>query len=113
MLVKIAIIGCGRIGMRHAKHAATYGELVAVCDLDLEKAETLAMDYPKVKAYQQIKVLLENEKVDIVAICTPNGLHAEHSIMVLNAGFHVLCEKPMAISVYDCGEMIKVAEKNN
>lgn len=58
--------------------------------------------------------MLENEKeVDVVSICTPNGLHAEHSIKALKAGFNVLCEKPMATSVHDCGEMIKTSEKTN
>ena len=51
--------------------------------------------------------------MDVITICSPNGLHAEHSIKSLDAGFHVLCEKPMAINVHDCGEMIKAAERNN
>lgn len=113
MPVTFAIIGCGRIGQRHATHAVTYGKLVAVCDIDFRKAKAISEEYVGVRAYENIKDLLDSEKVDVVAICTPNGLHSEHSIMALNAGFHVLCEKPMAISVYDCGEMIKVAEKNN
>lgn len=113
MPVRIALIGCGRIGQRHAQHATAYGKLCAVCDIDLQKAEALALKYEGAKAYQDISDLLRNEKADVVAICTPNGLHAQHSILALNAGFHVLCEKPMAISVYDCGEMIKAAERNN
>jgi predicted dehydrogenase len=57
---------------------------------------------------------LANEKgVNVVSICSPNGLHAQHSIQSLKAGFHVLCEKPMAINVNDCGEMIKTAEQAN
>ena len=57
---------------------------------------------------------IANEKeLDVVSICTPNGLHAQHTIKALSAGFHVLCEKPMAINVHDCGEMIKEAEKAN
>ena len=55
-----------------------------------------------------------NEKeIDVISVCTPNGLHAEHSIKAFRHGIHVLCEKPMAISVFDCGEMIKEAEKYN
>jgi predicted dehydrogenase len=57
---------------------------------------------------------LRNENdLDVIAVCTPNGLHAEHSIKAFKKGLHVLCEKPMAITVYDCGEMIKEAEKAN
>jgi len=113
MPVKIAIVGCGRIAQRHAKHAATYGKLVAVCDIELEKAKALAAEYCEVAAYQDIQEMLTDITADVISICTPNGLHARHTIMALNAGFHVLCEKPLAISVSDCGEMIKAAEKNN
>lgn len=108
-----AIIGCGRIAQRHAKHISTYGQLTAVCDTDLAKAESLAKEY-NCKVYQSTTEMLAQEKaVDVVSICSPNGLHAKHSIEALNAGFHVLCEKPMGISVYECGEMIRTAEKNN
>ncbi len=108
-----ALIGCGRIAQRHAEHIANNGQLKAVCDIDLEKAQKLAEKYGAT-AYQYVDDLLAAEgEIDVVSICSPNGLHAEHSIKALNAGFHVLCEKPMAISVYDCGEMIKAAEKNN
>jgi UDP-N-acetyl-2-amino-2-deoxyglucuronate dehydrogenase len=56
---------------------------------------------------------LNEKELDVVSICTPNGLHSEQSIKVFRSGHHVLCEKPMAISVYDCGEMIKEAERAN
>lgn len=112
--LKFAIVGCGRIAQRHAKHIQnTQGaELVAVCDIVREKADQLANEY-QATAYYSIEDLLTNEDVTIVSVCSPNGLHAEHSILALKAGKHVLCEKPMAISVYDCGEMIKTAEKAN
>jgi UDP-N-acetyl-2-amino-2-deoxyglucuronate dehydrogenase len=112
--MRFAIIGCGRIAQRHAEHINNYAQLVAVCDNVLNKADALAKDY-NANAYSSIDELLRNEQqnVDVVSICSPNGLHAEHTIKALNAGFHVLCEKPMAINVYDCGEMIKAAEKNN
>jgi UDP-N-acetyl-2-amino-2-deoxyglucuronate dehydrogenase len=111
--IKFGIVGCGRIAQRHAEHIHSKGELVAVCDNIKEKADQLATQY-KAKAYYNIDDFLANEKgIDVVAICSPNGLHAAHSIKVLNAGFHALCEKPMAITVYDCGEMIQAAEKAN
>lgn len=111
--VKFAIIGCGRIAQRHAEHILNNGELVAVCDNIGEKADEFAKKY-NTKAYHSVEELFANEKhLDVVSVCSPNGLHAEHSIRALNAGFHVLCEKPMAISVNDCGEMIKAAERAN
>ena len=111
--INFAIVGCGRIAQRHAEHIVNYGNLTAVCDIEFEKAQKLAEKYAAT-AYQFVDELLAAESdIDVVSICSPNGLHAEHSIKSLNAGFHVLCEKPMAISVYDCGEMIKAAEKNN
>lgn len=113
MKIKFALIGCGRIAERHAVHIKNYGELVAVCDVLKEKA-TLFADKYNVKAYTDIEELLQNEKeADVVVVCTPNGLHAAHSIKALRAGFHVLCEKPMAISVQDCKHMIAEAERAN
>ena len=113
MKLKFAIVGCGRIGKRHAEHIQNNGELVAVCDIVEEKANELSSEYSCAK-YGSIEELLENEKgIDVIAICSPNGLHCEHTIKSLRSGFHVLCEKPMALSSYDCGEMIKEAEKVN
>ncbi|GAA4279506.1 Gfo/Idh/MocA family protein [Aquimarina mytili] len=111
--LKFAIVGCGRIGNRHAGHIKNNGTLKAVCDIEFNKAEALAKEYDA-QPYASIEEMLSNEpEIDLVAICTPNGLHAKHTIQSLQAGFHVLCEKPMAINVYDCGEMIKVAERAN
>jgi UDP-N-acetyl-2-amino-2-deoxyglucuronate dehydrogenase len=111
--LKFGIIGCGRIAQRHAEHIQKVGQLVAVCDTVKEKADEMAMKY-SAKAYTKIEDLLkENADIDVIAVCTPNGLHATHSIMALKSGVHVLCEKPMALTVQDCGEMINAAEKAN
>ena len=111
--IKFCIVGCGRIAERHAEHILNFGTLVAVCDNVKEKADIFAQKF-KAKAFYKLGDMLNhNPDVDVISICSPNGLHAEHSITALNAGFNVLCEKPMAINVHDCGEMIKAAEKNN
>jgi predicted dehydrogenase len=111
--LKIGIIGCGRIGSRHAEHINNIAELTSVCDIVPEKADELAKKYTST-AYHDIEEMIKNEpNLDLVAICSPNGLHYQHTTISLNAGFNVLCEKPMALSVQDCGEMIKTAEKNN
>jgi UDP-N-acetyl-2-amino-2-deoxyglucuronate dehydrogenase len=78
-----------------------------------EKATAFATRYG-VTAYTLIDELLEKEKaVVVVVICTPNGLHAQHAIKALRAGFHVLCEKPMAITVQDCRQMMAAAAEAN
>lgn len=111
--LKFAIIGCGRIASRHAEQINRVAELKAVCDKIDSKAKILGEKYGA-NVYTDYNYLLSKEKdLDIITICTPNGLHAEHSIKAFRNGFHVLCEKPLAISVYDCGEMIKEAEKAN
>lgn len=111
MNLRFAIVGCGRIAERHAEHISKNGKLVAVCDTVKERADALALNYGAV-AYYDIDALIENETaVDVIAVCTPNGLHAEHSIKILQAGKHVLCEKPMAIYTADCRNMIAASEK--
>ena len=112
-LLKFGIVGCGRIAERHAAHIHNKGKLVAVCDIVKEKADVLAGRY-NARAYYDIAQLLINEKeIDVIAVCSPNGLHTEHAIAALHAGYHVLCEKPMALTVHDCGEMLKAGERSN
>jgi predicted dehydrogenase len=111
--LKFAIVGCGRIAERHAEHIIKQSQLVAVCDPNEERRNLFAQKFG-CKTYISIDELLQHEKkLDLVSICSPNGLHAEHSIKVLKAGIHVLCEKPMAINVADCQLMIEEAEKAN
>ncbi|ULQ56258.1 Gfo/Idh/MocA family oxidoreductase [Flavihumibacter rivuli] len=111
--VKIGIIGCGRIAQRHAEHINNKALLVAVCDIDPGKADALAVKYNANPYYSVEDMLASETQMDVVAICSPNGLHAEHAIKALNKGYHVLCEKPMALTAVDCGEMIKAAERAN
>jgi UDP-N-acetyl-2-amino-2-deoxyglucuronate dehydrogenase len=111
--INFAIIGCGRIAQRHAEHISKAGKLIAVCDVVPEKSRAFAEQYATA-AYCKAEEMLANEKnIQVVSVCSPNGMHAEHTIKSLRAGFHVLCEKPMALSVQDCGEMINAAEKAN
>ena len=111
MSLQFAIIGCGNIGKRHAEQIQAVGKLVAVCDIITSKAEELGKKY-NAETFFSIEELFANKKnIDVAVICTPNGLHAEHSIISLQNGCHVLCEKPMAINSGDCRTMIQQAEK--
>ena len=110
--LRFAIIGCGRIAQRHAAEAVKHGLIRAVCDTDPEKSTSFAEMY-NANPYFTIEQLLAAEKnnLDIVCICTPNGYHAEQSIQSLQAGLHVLCEKPMSISSADAARMINASER--
>ena len=111
--IKVALVGCGRIGGRHAGHIRKAGQLVATCDTELARAEELGRD-DAAEAYSSIdEMLIHADNIDVVSICSPNGLHAEHAIAALQAGCHVLCEKPMALTAQDCGAMIQAAERAN
>lgn len=109
--LKVGVIGCGSIAQyRHLPEYALNPnvELVAVCDIAKERAEEVAEKYG-VKAFTSYEELLQSGGVDAVSVCTPNYLHAPISIAALNAGIHVLCEKPMATSEDEAKAMIAAA----
>lgn len=113
MKPSFAIIGCGRIAKRHAEQICKVGELVAVCDTQYENALELAQAYDA-RPYTSIEdLLLQEPTVEIVSICTPNGLHAAHSILCLEAQKHVLCEKPLCIKLSDAKKMMLAAKAAN
>lgn len=112
--IKFAVIGCGHIGKRHAEmiQRNTESELVAMCDIVSEKDADI--DRFNVNYYQSVEELLKNEaSVDVVTICTPNGLHAEQSLLALEHNKHVVIEKPMGLSKKKCEEIIFKSLRNN
>ena len=112
MTTNFAIAGCGRISQRHAKQIAKIGNVKAVCDIIPERANILAEEYGATAYYSLEELLLNEKNLNVVSICTPNGLHASHSIKALEAGINVLCEKPLCIDVMDGNSMIEAAEKS-
>jgi len=85
---------------------------MAVCDIIPEKAEGVAAKFDA-KPFYSIDDLLKSQiGIDVIVVCTPNGLHAEHSIKSLKAGKHVLCEKPMCLKSTDAAKMIEAAENS-
>ncbi len=113
--IRVGVIGCGSIA-KH-RHLPEYNqnkhvEIVAVCDIVEERVNEFADQY-KAKAYTNYEELLTNLDIDAVSVCTPNYLHAPISIAALNAGKHVLCEKPMATSREEAENMIEASQKNN
>jgi len=110
--LKFGIIGCGRIAHRHAKHIKNYGSLIAACDIVAEKADAFGEKHSCIP-FTDYKELLSGTDLDMVSVCSPNGLHADHCIDALRSGKHVLCEKPMALTAQDCGRMINESLKAN
>ncbi|GAE35274.1 Gfo/Idh/MocA family protein [Halalkalibacter akibai] len=113
--IKVGVIGCGSIAKhRHLPEYANNNkvEIVAVCDINEERVNEFAELY-NAKAYTSYEELLRVSDIDAVSVCTPNYLHAPISIAALQAGKHVLCEKPMATSQVEAENMIKAAKENN
>lgn len=105
--IGFAVVGMGHIGKRHATMIEQHeeAELMAVCDV-LPKA-ALGIETLEVPFFRTLTDLLEADlSIDVVCICTPNGWHAEHSIAVLEASKHVVCEKPMALTKESCEAVI-------
>jgi len=112
--LRVGVIGCGSIAQhRHLPEYAVnkHVELVAVCDIHEERAIEVAEKYG-VRAFTNYETLLNSGEVDAVSVCTPNCLHATISIAALEAGIHVLCEKPMATSKQEAEAMIRAAMLN-
>lgn len=112
--IKFGVVGQGHIGKRHAEmiRINSESELVAVCDL---KSKTeLNLESITENFYPDLSSLLNaHPEIDVINICSPNGLHAEHCIEALNAGKHIVCEKPMALSKADCEKIIFTALQNH
>jgi UDP-N-acetyl-2-amino-2-deoxyglucuronate dehydrogenase len=106
-LIRFALIGCGNIGLRHAEQIQRIGKLMAVCDTVPAKAQDFGTRYA-VPFYTDSSVLLNDlaKVIDVVVLCTPNGIHAAQAIQAFEKKCHVLVEKPMALSVQDCSRMI-------
>jgi Predicted dehydrogenases and related proteins len=112
-MVKIGIIGCGKIAqLRHIPefadnpNATVYGFF----DANQDRCREIAAQYGGV-AYESVEAMLADENIDAVSVITPNFTHASISIAALKQGKHVLCEKPMAVTLADCEEMAQVSEE--
>ena len=113
MEIRHAIVGCGVIGPHHAKSLAGIegSRLTVVCDPVGERAEKLASSYPGTATESSLDAVLDRDDVDLVHICTPSGLHADQAVAALDAGKHVITEKPMDITVAACDKLIAAAAK--
>lgn len=115
-IVKIGIIGCG--GIANGKHMPSLKkiknvQMVAFCDIIEERAVKAAEEYgvEGAKVYTDYKELLKDRDIEVVHVCTPNRSHAFISIDAMEAGKHVMCEKPMAKTYKEAKEMLDASER--
>ncbi len=113
--VKFALIGCGRISPNYfdAISKCDIAELVAICDVDIDKAKKAAEDNNVPAYYSDIDDMLNNEEVDVCCILTPSGIHAEAAMRAAKHKVHILCEKPLDVSVENMQAMIDCCKENN
>lgn len=105
--VKFAIVGCGHIGKRHAEMVERNDEAELVALVDIAPPEGLNIGQFNVPFFKSVEEMLKAVPgVDVVNVCTPNGLHASQSLLALNARKHVVCEKPMGLTKANCEEVI-------
>ncbi len=116
-MVKVGIIGCG--GIANGKHMPSLQkvegcQMVAFCDIIPERAEEAAAVYgtPEAAVYTDYKELLKDPAIDVVHVCTPNRSHSTITVAALEAGKHVMCEKPMAINSAEAEKMLDAAKKS-
>lgn len=110
--IKFAVVGAGHIGKRHATMIERNEEAELVAFVDIADPKELDIDKYNVPFFKSIEDLLSADiYFDIACVCTPNGLHAEQSIKLLEANKHVVCEKPMGLSKNNCERVIFKALK--
>ncbi|MGP1665617.1 MAG: Gfo/Idh/MocA family protein, partial [Rhodanobacter sp.] len=111
--IRLAIVGCGRISKNHfgsiEKHADNI-ELAAVCEID-PRALAEHVEKYKVAGYLLLEDMLKTEQLDLVALCTPSGIHPDQAAMAAKYGINVMTEKPMATRWQDGVRMVRACDE--
>ena len=107
--MNIGLVGYGHIAQKHKVAIEMTPDCSLKAAFDINPIASTDAD---IKSYTDLEAMLR-EDLDIVVICTPNGFHAQHSIAALEAGHHVICEKPLALTSVDCKKMITAAAEND
>lgn len=113
--VRFAIVGVGGLGKAHAlgvKNNSDIAELVALCDIKEDVLNLRADEYGVERRYTDFYKMLEDGGFDCVILVTPDQIHREHAVAALDAGYHVLCEKPLAQTMADCEAIVAAADRS-
>ncbi len=113
--MKAAVIGCGAQG--RGGHIANYAKmdevsLVAVCDVNFERAQAVAKEFKVPHVYADYREMLERHALDLVSVCTPHALHRDQTVDAFDAGANVICEKALCVSSAEAEEMIAACKRN-
>lgn len=111
--IRFGVSGQGHIGKRHSEMIRLNPDCELVGIYDPKALSELGIENLEEKFFSSFEEMVGSDMVDVVNICSPNGLHAPQCIQALNAGKHVVCEKPMALSKADCEEVISTALAKN
>ncbi|GJL81766.1 MAG: oxidoreductase [marine bacterium B5-7] len=113
--LNVALIGCGRIAVRHAEiigRRQIHGmQLKAVCDIDKKKADAFAEKY-NVDSFADMDQMMQESDIDVAVVLTPSGLHAEHTLRLVQHAKYIVVEKPMALTVKDADSMISACDEH-
>ncbi len=112
--LKLGIVGLGALAQ--TTHLPIFKkmptvEISAICDVDVRKLDHIGRKFNIKKRYADFQEMIKDDKIEAIAIITPNHLHAPMSIAALKFGKHVFCEKPMSTTIEEAEEMIRVAKK--
>jgi len=114
-MLNFALVGCGRIAKRHSEllglNQIDNARLVSVCDIEYSKAKVIGERF-NVSSYKDFDEMMENENIDVVAVLTPSGLHANHVVSLSKYGKDIMVEKPMALTLDDADAMIEACDRN-
>mgnify|MGYP000022805479 FL=1 len=114
-MLNFALVGCGRIAKRHSEllglNQIDGARLVSVCDIEYSKAKVIGERF-NVPSYKDFDEMMENENIDVVAVLTPSGLHANHVVSLSKYGKDIMVEKPMALTLDDADAMIEACDRN-
>lgn len=112
-LIKVGVIGSGFMGVAHIEALRRIGgiEIVAIASDDLPKARSLAAQFEIPQIFEDWKKIIENDQVQVIHNCTPNHLHFDINKQAIQAGKHIISEKPLTVTAKESAELLKLLEK--
>ncbi len=113
--IRVGIVGCGRVAEHHLRFLAEHprAKLAALADADLARAQALSDHYRVPQAFSSIEQMLDSKSIDVLHVVTPPALHYQHAAAAIEAGMHVLVEKPVALSSDEVKDLYARAASKN